>query len=50
MQGEASDSSTDTQEKIVEFSERPKRPEGPEENSSDLDGAMRRLLKSNPDR
>jgi len=38
-QGGASDSSTaDTQEKGVEFSNIPKRPEGSEENSSDSDG------------
>ena len=34
----ASDGSTDTQEKEVEFSESPKRPKGSEENSSDSDG------------
>ena len=37
-QGEASDNSADTQEKRVEFSESPKRPERSEENSSDSDG------------
>jgi len=37
VQGGASDSSTDTQKKGVEFSENPKRPEGLEENSSDSD-------------
>ena len=35
-QGAASDSSADTQEKEVEFSESPKRSEGSEEYSSDL--------------
>ena len=34
-QGGASDSSADTQEKEVEFSKSPKRPEGSEEDSSD---------------
>ena len=33
-QGGASDSSTNTQEKKVEFSDSPKRPEGSEENAS----------------
>jgi len=37
-QGETSDSSTDTQEKKVEFLESPKRLEGSEEDSSDPDG------------
>jgi len=37
VQGEASDSSTDTQEKGVEFAESPKRPEGSEEDSLDSD-------------
>ena len=36
-QDEASDSLVNTQEKEVEFSEKPKRPEGSEEESSDLD-------------
>ena len=36
-QGGASDSSTDTQEKGVEFAESPKRPEGSEEDSLDSD-------------
>jgi len=36
-QGEASDNSTDTQKKRIEFSESPKRPERSEENS-DSDG------------
>ena len=36
-QGRASDSSADTQEKKVEFSMSPKRFEGSEEDSSDLD-------------
>ena len=35
--GGAPDSSADTQEKGVEFSESPKRPEGSHKNSSDLD-------------
>jgi len=38
IQGGASDSSADTQEKKIEFSESPKRPEGSEEDSSDSDG------------
>ena len=38
VQGGASDSSADTQEKEVEFSESPKRPEGSEEDSSNSDG------------
>jgi len=37
LQGGALDSSADTQEKEVEFSQSPKRPEGSEEDSSDLD-------------
>jgi len=37
-QGGAPDSSADTQEKGVEFSERPKRPDGSNEDFSDLDG------------
>jgi len=37
-QGGASDSSADTQEKKVEFSDSSKRPEGSEEDSSDSDG------------
>ena len=37
-QGGASDSSADTQEKGVKFLESPKRPEGSEEDSSDLHG------------
>ena len=37
-QGGASDSSTDTQEKGVEFSKNPKRPDGSEEDSLDSDG------------
>ena len=37
-QGGTSDSSIDTQEKGVEFWNKPKRPEGSEEDSSDLDG------------
>ena len=37
-QGEASDSSTNTREKGVEFSGSLKRPDGSDEDSSDLDG------------
>ena len=37
-QGEASDSSTNTREKRVEFSGSLKRPDGSDEDSSDSDG------------
>ena len=49
-QGGTSDSSTDTQEKGVEFSENPKRPEGLEKDSSIQMETNKRLLKSNLDR
>ena len=48
-QGEASDSlAADTHEKEVEFSDRPKRPEGSEENSSDLDGDKQEATQEQP--
>ena len=47
-QGGASDSSTDTQKKGVEFSENPKRPEGLEENSSDSDGDDQEAIQKQP--
>ena len=49
-QGGASDSSTDTQEKEVELSESPKRPEGSEEDSQIQMETTRRLFKSNLNR
>ena len=45
----ALDSSTDTLEKKVEFSENPKRPEESEEDSSEQMETNMRLLKSNLD-
>ena len=47
-QSGAPNSLADTQEKEVELSENPKRPDGSEDNSSDSDGDERRLLKSQP--
>jgi len=49
-QGGASDSSTDTQEKKVEFSERPERPTGQKRTPQIQMEMNRRLLKSNLDR
>ena len=47
-QGGASDSSADTQEKRVEFSESPKRPERLEEDSSDSDGDEQEATQGQP--
>ena len=47
-QSGAPNSLVDTQEKEIELSENPKRPDGSEDNSSDSDGDEQRLLKSQP--
>jgi len=47
-QGAASDSSADTQEKEVEFSESPKRSEGSEDDSSDSDGDNQEAIQEQP--
>jgi len=47
-QGEGSDSSADTQEKKVEFSESPKRSEGSEEDSLDSDGDEQEATQEQP--
>ena len=47
-QGGAPDNSADTQEKRVEFSENPKRPEGSEENSSDSDRDNQEPIQEQP--
>jgi len=48
-QGGASDSSAaDTQEKRIEFSDSPKRPEGSEDDSSDSDGDKQEATQEQP--
>jgi len=48
VQAETSDSSADTQEKSVEFSENPKRPDESEEDSSDSDGDEYKATQEQP--
>ena len=48
MQGGASDSSTDTQENKVEFSENSKRPDGSEGDSSDSDRDEHKATQGQP--
>ena len=48
VQGGASDRLADNQKKLVKFSENPKRPEGSEKDSSDLDGDKQEAIQEQP--